>query len=93
MCVSEIRVKRIRVNQGLGVTSNLFYSQQFSLPYSKNILLVCPVRGGQEKEEKSIIQSDRIFPLKKYFCFLLFSIRKNINSCVTSCPLIQKGLN
>ena len=50
--------------------------KQFSLPYAKNILSVCPFRGGQEKEEKSISQSDGIFPLKKYFCFLLFQSEK-----------------
>ena len=38
----------------ISITSNWFYSQQFSLPYSKNILSVCPFRGGQEKEEISI---------------------------------------
>ena len=31
-----------------------------------------PFQGGQEKEEKSISQSDRIFPSKKYFCLSFF---------------------
>ena len=65
------------------ITSNWFYSQQFSLPYS---------RGTRKKRKKywSIWQN---FSIKKIFLFPPFPIRKNINSCVTSCPLIQKGLN
>ena len=35
-----------------------------------------PFQGGQEKEEKNTSQSDRIFPLKKYFCFLFFQSEK-----------------
>ena len=35
----------------IGITSNWFYSQQFSLPYSKNILLVFPFRGDKKKKK------------------------------------------
>ena len=37
------------------ITSNWFYSQQFSLPYSKNILLVCPFRGDKKKKKKVLV--------------------------------------
>ena len=51
----------------ISITSNWFYSQQFSLLYSKNILLVWFFRGDKKKKKKSFSQSDRIFPLKNVF--------------------------
>ena len=41
----------------ISITSNWFYSQQFSLPYSKNILLVFPFRGDKKKKKKVLATS------------------------------------
>ena len=36
----------------ISITSNWFYSRQFSLPYSKNILLVFSFRGDKKRRKK-----------------------------------------
>ena len=76
----------------ISITSNWLYSQQFSLPYSKNILLVF-LLGGTRKKRKKYLSIRQNFSNKKMFLFSPFPIRKNINSCVTSCALIQKESN
>ena len=71
------------------ITTNSFYSQQFSLPYSKNILLVW---GEKKKKKKVLVNPSECFHQKISF-FSPFPIHESINSYVTSCPLIQKGSN
>ena len=45
----------------ISITSNWFYSQQFSLPYSKNILSVCPFRGDKKKKKKVLVNPTEFF--------------------------------
>ena len=45
----------------ISITSNWFYSQQFSLPYSKNILLVWPFRGDKKKRKKVLDNPTEFF--------------------------------
>ena len=42
---------------------------QFSLPYSKNILLVCHFRGNKKKKKKVLVNPSEFFPLKNIFVF------------------------
>jgi hypothetical protein len=50
-------------------------------------------QGEKEKEEKSIGSIHQKISIKKIFLFSPFPIHENLNNCVTSCPLIQKGPN
>jgi hypothetical protein len=45
----------------ISITSNWFYSQQFSLPYSKNILSVWPFRGDKKKKKKVLVNPTEFF--------------------------------
>ena len=45
----------------ISITSNWFYSQQFSLPYSKNILSVCSFRGDKKKKKKILVNPTEFF--------------------------------
>ena len=45
----------------ISITSSWFYSQQFSLPYSKNILSVWPFRGDKKKKKKVFVNPTEFF--------------------------------
>ena len=66
----------------ISITTNWFYSQQFSLPYSKNILSVCPFRGDKKNKKKSYILIQQNFSIKEIYLFSPFLVRKNIHSCI-----------
>ena len=77
----------------ISITTSWFYSQQFSLPYSKRIFCWFGLSGGTRKKRKKYLLIQQNFSNKKMFLFSPFQIQQNLNSCVTSCPLIQKGWN
>jgi len=45
----------------ISITSSWFYSQQFSLPYSKNILSVWSFRGDKKKKKKVFVNPTEFF--------------------------------
>ena len=45
----------------ISITSNWFFSQQFSLSYSKNILSVYPFRGDKKKTKKVLVNPTEFF--------------------------------
>ena len=45
------------------------------------------------RESYSRLSQKSLIQIKKIFLFSPLPIQKNINSCLTSCTLIQKGLN
>ena len=59
----------------ISITSNWFYSQQFSLTYSKNILSGFSL-GGTRKRRKKYLLIQQNFFINKYFCFSLFQSEK-----------------
>jgi len=45
----------------ISIASSWFYSQQFSLPYSKNILSVWSFRGGKKKKKSVFVNPTEFF--------------------------------